>query len=182
MLKKTLLSIALSASCAFAFAQTPSEASIKHLFKLQKISETMSEAGASAARLSIVEELKPLSKELKLNPAEEQELLQITNEWAENVLNKMFHGNNEFNRELISGLVDVYRETYTQQEINAFIAFYSSPEGQSIIGKQKQIAQKTEGVLQKLMPNLERFIKEDQADLMNKVKPFIEKVAEKREK
>jgi hypothetical protein len=45
----------------------------------------------------------------------------------------------------------VYVETYTQEQINGLIAFYTSPLGQVFAEKQAEITQKTGGLLQRRM-------------------------------
>jgi hypothetical protein len=64
--------------------------------------------------------------------------------------------------------VQVYRETFTQEEINGVVAFYKSPAGKAIVQKNPTVMQKAGGLMQarigpltqKLQTMQEEFVKE----------------------
>lgn len=47
--------------------------------------------------------------------------------------------------------IEVYKKTYTQEEVVAQIAFYKTPAGQSVIAKQPAVMQETVGAVQSRM-------------------------------
>jgi uncharacterized protein len=49
-------------------------------------------------------------------------------------------------------IVPVYRETFTQEEVDGMIAFYSSPIGRSVVDKLPVVTQKIQAQMQPLMP------------------------------
>ncbi|OGV56381.1 MAG: hypothetical protein A2017_12605 [Lentisphaerae bacterium GWF2_44_16] len=68
-------------------------------------------------------------------------------------------------------MTKAYSETFTQEEIQAMIKFYSTPAGQSIVKKQPQLTQKimllTMASMQKHMPELQASLME----IMKKKQP-----------
>lgn len=64
--------------------------------------------------------------------------------------------------------IQAYRETFTQEEVNAIIAFYKSPAGKAILEKNPAAMQKANGLMQarispltvKLQAMLEDFVKD----------------------
>jgi hypothetical protein len=52
---------------------------------------------------------------------------------------------------LKDGFVQVYRETFTQEEIDGIIAFYKSPAGQAFIDKQPELLKNSMALMQQRM-------------------------------
>lgn len=59
--------------------------------------------------------------------------------------------------------IDIYIESFTDEEIDALIEFYGSPIGQKLLGKQPEIEQKTmqlvQSIMMKLMPKIDKISK-----------------------
>ncbi len=70
--------------------------------------------------------------------------------------------------------VQVYRETFSQEEIDGLIAFYRTPVGQSFVNKQPELMKRTMTIMQQRMtPMLQKIQKmaEETASEMQKAKP-----------
>jgi hypothetical protein len=60
--------------------------------------------------------------------------------------------------------VQVYRETFSQEEIDGLIAFYQTPVGQSFVRKQPELTKRTMAILQQRMaPMMQRIQKMSEA-------------------
>jgi hypothetical protein len=61
-------------------------------------------------------------------------------------------------------VVKLYADAYTEQELDAIIAFYKSPVGQSVIAKQADLQTKTSAIAQQRMaavyPELQKLLKD----------------------
>lgn len=69
----------------------------------------------------------------------------------------------------------IYASTYSEQEIDGLIAFYKSPVGQEMVAKQPELVNKSQGITQNMMVDLQpkmrdavmQFAKEMQAKYPN---------------
>ena len=65
-------------------------------------------------------------------------------------------------------IVAVYRESFTQEEIDAQLSFYRSPGGQAVIAKMPMVMQKSMEMSQRqmhrLMPKMQALMKETLSD------------------
>jgi hypothetical protein len=65
--------------------------------------------------------------------------------------------------------VQIYSESFTQDEINQLIAFYESPTGKMFVSKMPAVMQKSMGLVQQLMPpmmqKIQQAAKEMQAQM-----------------
>jgi hypothetical protein len=61
-------------------------------------------------------------------------------------------------------LVQVYADTYTEEEVDGILAFYKSPAGQAMLQKMPQLMQRSMAVSQQLMsdlmPEIQKMAKE----------------------
>jgi len=68
---------------------------------------------------------------------------------------------------LIAKMDAIYASVFSEAELKAMIAFYNSPEGQSMIGKQPQIMAQLMPAIQdmqsKLMPKIQQLVEESRA-------------------
>lgn len=61
-------------------------------------------------------------------------------------------------RQVMSGATEIYTDTYTREELEAMVAFYESPVGQSIIAKSYTTAPQMIELLRGLMPQMMRDV------------------------
>lgn len=70
--------------------------------------------------------------------------------------------------------LQIYRESFSQEEIEGIVTFYKSPAGQAVVNKMPQVMQKTMGEMQKRMMSLEgdlRKFQEEAAAELQKLQP-----------
>jgi hypothetical protein len=67
-------------------------------------------------------------------------------------------------------VVEVYAETYTDQELNGILAFYRSPAGQALISKSPQLMNRTMQLVQTQMGQVQPQILQANADFTRKMK------------
>lgn len=67
---------------------------------------------------------------------------------------------------------DIYRQTFTAEDIDAMIGFYGSPAGQKLLDKMPQLMQNTMSGVQKLLvPMMEEMQRDIEAELGAPVQP-----------
>jgi uncharacterized protein len=62
--------------------------------------------------------------------------------------------------------VQIYVETFSQEEIDGLIAFYESPAGQAYIAKMPMVAQKSMAIMQERMAPMLRRLQENVGEFM----------------
>ncbi|EGU39628.1 hypothetical protein VII00023_12753 [Vibrio ichthyoenteri ATCC 700023] len=147
-----VLSIGLVGS---AYASTsPSNESVEKMLQVMKIDEQI--LGGFEAMLPIVNQL---AQRMELNSSETEQLKDIYRDWF----------NNDLDQELIKQqVVDLYAETFTEQDIQNMIQFYQTPTGQKTIEKAPELAKMGAqfGMVE---------AQKKQQQLMEKLTPFLEK-------
>jgi hypothetical protein len=72
-------------------------------------------------------------------------------------------------------LCDLYRRTFTQQEVDGMLSFYKSPSGQAVIAKMPLVMQNTMQLVQTLMTSLMPKIQQIQRDTIAQLKASEQK-------
>lgn len=67
--------------------------------------------------------------------------------------------------------VDLYAKTYTEQELDAIIAFYKSPAGQSMLEKSPELSSQTVQLVQSRMAALQPQLQKIAEDFIQSAKP-----------
>ncbi|MBH5330107.1 DUF2059 domain-containing protein [Eikenella sp. S3360] len=121
-----------------AAAQTPSDESLNRLIELQGTREQMLEAlstNSTSIKQGIIEEI---NSDKNLTRSQQAALIQAINRYNDNLYREVFSQDtwNEINK--ISR--NFMRQLFTQEEVDAMIAFYSTPIGQSSTRKQYELA------------------------------------------
>ena len=147
---KKLFIIALLSLCVFNIQNIFAEANDKSVEELLKASKAKDEFQATM-NLMMDEQKKAFGGQGK-----------ASNEIAEVLSN--------FNKKYMTwellkdDIKKAYQETFTEDEVQAMIKFYSTPEGQSIVTKQPQLTRKimtiTTENMQKHMPELQKNLME----------------------
>ena len=149
----TLLLLAVLTFSVSTPAAPPSDQSINQLLQLTKVDRQMDSVFTqmeSAMKASVQQATKgkPLS-------AEEQAVLDRQQARMAGIVKE------ELSWEKMKDLyVQVYRETFSQEEIDGLIAFYQTPVGQSFVSKQPELTKRTMAILQQRMaPMMQRIQK-----------------------
>ena len=135
-----LLAGSLCLSSSFSFAATPTEASIQKLFDVMNLDkltqDTMLQLKPQFAAQS-EQMVKMMVEDEQLNPKQQKVADQITEKMYQQSL-KMISW-----KEMQPIYLKVYKDAYTQEEIQAQIDFYTSAIGQSILKKTPIVTEKT---------------------------------------
>lgn len=152
-----LLAIALT---AVVHAATPSSASIDALLtvtKAESIVRAMTADSDGMMRQGIKESLKGVAVS-----AQEQAALDAMVARFVRIMS------DESSWEKMRPMyVQLYQETFTQEEIDGLLAFYQSPAGQALINKMPQVTRNVMSMTQaRLMPMMQKFREATQQSLM----------------
>jgi hypothetical protein len=145
---KFLPAVLLAAALAFSITTTqaapPSDASINQLLEVSKAGKLMDSVwaqmdGFMKTSMQQVTKGKPLSAaEQAIMDKQQTKMIAIMKDelsWAK----------------IKDGFVQVYRETFSQEEVDGIIAFYKSPAGQAFIDKQPALMKNTMTLMQQRM-------------------------------
>jgi hypothetical protein len=144
---KPLSALLIAAALTFSIstrAAPPSDGSINQLLELSKAGKLMDSVfaqmdGIMKASLKQVTKGKPLS-------ADEQAIMDKQQARMIAIMKEELSWD-----KLKDSFVQVYRETFSQEEVDGLIAFYQSPVGQSFIDKQPELMKNTMAVMQQRM-------------------------------
>ena len=161
-MRKLLTALLLSFSPLLALAAPASEASIIAFLKVTKAELIVDSVFASmepAMRQSIEQASagKPLNdqqkKVLELAPKRLSAMLRAELSWEK----------------MLPLYIAIYRENFDQNEIDALIAFYSSPIGQSFVSKMPIITQRAMVSMQTFMQNVTPKIEAAMREILSEV-------------
>lgn len=86
---------------------------------------------------------------------------------AEAFLEKVMHASMDATKDMLSQMDALYAEIYTEAELQAMKAFFTSPEGRSMLAKQPAAMQRMMPLVQKmqqnLMPKMQKLVEEMKA-------------------
>jgi len=165
MLKKLLLATSLALAPLFATAQTtaPTDASLEQLLVVTHADQLMTSV-QKQTRASLKPMFDQAVEQIAAEHPEKRE--HVTQVFAKFMNTTMDSVEAELSWAALKPMtLEVYRSTFSQEEVNAMIAFYGSPTGQSVIAKMPLASQKSaQLVQQRLGPVMQRVMY--QAQLM----------------
>jgi uncharacterized protein len=165
---KFLPAILLATALAFSTTTTtqaapPSDASINQLLELSKAGALMDSVwaqmdGFMKNSMQQVTKGKPLSaEEQAIMDKQQTKMIAIMKDelsWAK----------------IKDGFVQVYRETFTQEEVDGIIAFYKSSAGQAFVDKQPALMKNTMTLMQQRMGPIMQKIQQMTAETAKELK------------
>ncbi len=130
-LKTLLLPLAALALCANAFAATPSDASLERWLDTQNFDRDMEKNMINSFNIGF----KPYADKAlaKIPEAKKEQMAKAIDRYRENVLRDLITP--EVKQTVRNTLLKHAKSTYTQEEVDSMIAFYSSPIGQAVVAK-----------------------------------------------
>ena len=151
--RHTALGIAALALGTAAWSATPTDASIEELLEIT-LGEKMIPGMHANVERSVMQGAKASMGGREPTP-EEQHILQA----AASALSAALREEVTWER-LKPAMLQIYRDSYTQEEVDAQVAFYSSPVGQSIAAKLPDTMQRSAEMSEQfLLPLLPRMIR-----------------------
>jgi hypothetical protein len=164
---KFLPAVLIAAALAFSITSTqaapPSDASINQLLEVSKAGALMDSVwaqmdGFMKTSMQQVTKGKPLSAdEQAIMDKQQAKMIAIMKDelsWAK----------------IKDGFVQVYRDTFSQEEIDGIIAFYKSPAGQAFINKQPALMKNTMTLMQQRMGPIMQKIQQMSAETAKELK------------
>lgn len=152
-----------------AAAQTPSDESLNRLIELQNLPAQLRTAVPAATDFANQEITHSINSNTRLSPEQRAALQRASEQYVSGMNREVFQSEELLNqmREISRNAM---RQTYTQEEVDAMIAFYHTPAGQSVLNKQgdltktmmppmmRLISQRYEQVSQRLTPRFRREV------------------------
>lgn len=156
-MKKNLLAAVLSCVCAAAFAAPPTDALLEKLMEVQHIDEMWKNMSAAIPDMAkqIIADSGEMKAVLERVPESKKErFAQITEKFLRDTAAET--ASPAFQGRLKKYVMQEMKATYTQEEVDAMTAFFGTPVGQSILGKQV-------GFAKKIMPQVMKMTQETTA-------------------
>jgi hypothetical protein len=146
---------------AFAEGPKPSEQSVRQLFEAMHTQETLKEAFAHLDDTLRMKE----SNGLPLN-AEQQKIRDETRARMVALMKQQL----DWSTTLEPLMVESYRDTFTQQEVDALLRFYGTPIGKSVAGKLPAASQQMVHLMQQRIREMMPKIQEIERDSAARIK------------
>ena len=152
-----------------AAAQTPSDESLNRLIELQDSPSQIRTFLSSSSDMVKQYITRRLNNDNELTPIQRTALAEVLQRYTLRANSEVFQSE-EVLSELRRIQRDAMRKTYTQEEVDAMIAFYGTPIGQSVLRKQGEFAKTympslismidrhNQQAFQRLWPDLQREI------------------------
>jgi len=161
-MKALVLALALSLATP-VFAAEPSEASIQELLQLTNASRLM-EASAAQVDAALQSSMQAVLKDQAITP-EVQALLDEMRQKAVALVRR------ELRWEVFEPqLIDIYRRSFTQEEMDGMLDFYRSPAGRAVVAKLPLVMQSSmhamQQVMERLTPELAKLQQETAASIV----------------
>lgn len=142
-LKKLLLAFVAIASCSVAMAASPSDKSVNKWIEVQHIERDFIKDVINASKLEYKRQIAP---HIASYPPELQPQMQAA---LDRYANKVFaaYFTPQRRDKWFKEIKEIAKNEFTQQEIDAMIAFYETPAGQSILEKNLEFFIKVTNVI-----------------------------------
>ena len=119
-----------------AWADVPSRASLEQLLVLQNFDNMLDDSIQQIEKQNLIDAKSLPARAQALSQEKQAALVQIMNRYVLELIRAI--NTPETRAEIRRLAIDAAQKVYTQQEVNALIQFYSTPEGRSIVSKQAQ--------------------------------------------
>ena len=172
MIKPYLTILGLLFMLNTAWADTPSQASLERLFALQDFDKMIDDTIQQVQKQHLID-INQLPTQVKnLSKEKQAALIQVVNRYTVELMNAI---NTPDTRAQIRHLaIDSARKIYTQQEVNALIQFYSTPEGHSVLAKQARYFDAIfTPMMQVVGQKLNRFQKSKESELSQELSQIV---------
>ncbi len=158
----TLLALGslLALQPTFAESPKPSEQSVRQLFEAMHTGEALKEAFAHMDDM-----LRASMKDVNSRPlnAEQQKIRDETRAKVVALMQQQL----DWSRTLEPIMVESYRDTFTQQEVDALLRFYGTPIGKSVADKLPAASQQMMQLMQQrirgMMPQIQEIVRDSAA-------------------
>lgn len=155
--------------CNLSFAETqPSDASLQELFKVSEVQKVIGTSYSQIDTIMKNTQLQALGN-APLN-AEQQKLADEMNA----KIFKLFKSEMSWEK-VQPTLLKIYKDTFSQEEVDGMVTFYKSTAGQAMLKKMPSVSQATlsttQKIMQDLIPQLIRIQQESVPKIKEKATP-----------
>lgn len=147
MKNKTILTLAAACLCVGAVAAPATDAQIEELLTLTRTESMLDSTYASAEQLMRQSMAEAVRAE-KLTPAQQRALDAFPAKFASVMREELSWA------VMKPQMMAIYRDVFTQEELQGQLAFYRSPAGQAVIEKMPQVMQRSMEMTQQQMRTL----------------------------
>ncbi|OAM29272.1 MULTISPECIES: DUF2059 domain-containing protein [Eikenella] len=154
-----------------AAAQTPSDESLNRLIELQNITTQMRNTLPATVNIAYQRVARYINDHTRLSSKQRAELEHATERYV-NDMNREVLQSEEVLSEIRRINRDAMRQIYTQEEVDAMIAFNSSPLGQSIMRKQSTL-------LNTVLPSMARLLSQRYEQAGQRLTPQFQREVER---
>lgn len=154
-------------------SQIPSDASLEKLVQVQHLEKnlaTMMNQSKETVAKAMEASISNLIPKEQITEAQRQQMLEALSEFTQKSMDDL--NQSEMRKQMINAYIETAKTVYTQDEVNAMIAFYGSNIGQSVVEKQTII---NKAYAEQIMP----IIMEKQQSSMKKLLPEFQQKIEK---
>lgn len=150
-LSRTFALAVLLLAAPFAYAQQSTDAQVDRLLEVMRAKETL-DAVLPQVQASQQQMVAQLTANQQLDPEERERIERSIADSNARMAQALAWENME------PMYRDIYTATFTAEDIDAMIEFYSSPAGQNLLDKMPQLMENTMGAVQQLiMPMLQEL-------------------------
>ena len=154
-LRPTAFAVCLAISTGWAGAQTPSPASLERLLEV-----TQAERLTDSVVQQVHAQMKPMMSQAlsakEMTPAQRAQADRFMDRFVER-MNDILKDELAWSRMKDFNL-QIYRDTFNQQEVDDLIRFYESPTGQAFVNKMPQVLARSMALMQqRMLPISERI-------------------------
>lgn len=161
--------LALAAFLALnAHAAPASQESVENLMAATKV-ETMMDSMYSSVEQMVRQGIKQAVQGKSLNPEQQRILDGVPAKFAAVMRDEMSW------QKMKPLYVQLYRDTFDQEDVDGMLAFYATPAGQALVNKMPVVMQKSMALSQSLMQSLIPKMTAAMKDAMTEAKIPIEK-------
>lgn len=151
---KILPSLIIAAALTFSistYAAPPSDESVQQLLELTQTGKMMDTAFAQMDGM-MKASMKQITKGQTLTPAEQAVMDQQQAKMLAIIKDELSWD------KMKGSFTQIYRDTFSQEEVDGLIAFYQSPTGKAFVAKQPELMKNTMMVMQQHMgPTMEKI-------------------------
>lgn len=175
LLKNSVFAISLALSAMAiptlsAQAAVPTDASLMKLIKVTKVIETMNDMSSdSEVTEQVMQTMLASMPDNELTAAQRKRFDEIVLKYSKEMTNK--DNVESLNRQITNAYVQSAKQHFSQEEVDAQIAFYSSQVGQSIIDKQPAMMK---DYMAKIMPVVMESTMRKMQEIMPKMAADLE--------
>ncbi len=161
-MKRSILALALLLAASPLHAAEPSDRSLEKLFDLSEVKK-LSEASINQVNLMINTMVAEAIAKKKPSPEQQKEYEKLLPGFSKRL--QVIVKEEMSWQKMKAAYLTIYRQNFSQEEVDSLIAFYQSPTGKMFLKKMPMVTQDSMRATVELMEPISARIKESSAEL-----------------